>query len=153
MSVPGVVHAERLDDAGLYLHLGNDLAAIAAALPAIEAFCVQAGLTPRVANRVEVVIEEIVSNAIRHGFAPGSAQSVVLTARATEDAVLLAFDDDGAAFDPLAYAEPAPFADLETAQVGGLGIAAVRRLATVVSYTAVGGNGFPVNRLEVTLAR
>lgn len=150
----GVVHATRLDDAGLYLHLGNDITAIAAALPAIEAFCARAGVGPRLANRIEVVVEEIVSNAIRHGFTPGSAQSVVLMASATAAAVELVFEDDGMAFDPTAIAAPPAFAGLQSARLGGLGVAAVRRLATSVCHTAVSnGAGFPVNRLVVTLAR
>ena len=141
-----------LDGGRLRLHLANDLDGIAASLPMLEAFCAEAGLSPRVANRLEVVVEEVVSNAIRHGFAPGSAQSVRVEASATAEAVLLVFEDDGVAFDPLAQAPPAPFTDLESAQIGGLGIATVRRLAAQVRYFG-GAGGFPVNRLEVTLAR
>jgi anti-sigma regulatory factor (Ser/Thr protein kinase) len=146
----------RLDDSGIVLTLDNDIGEIAAALPHLEAFGAQVGLGARLQNRVEVVVEEVVSNAVRHGFSPGSAQRVRISARAEADRLVLVFEDDGQPFDPLAVRAPASLTDLASAPEGGLGIALLRRLAERVAYESprsADGDFRPVNQLTVELAR
>jgi anti-sigma regulatory factor (Ser/Thr protein kinase) len=145
-----------LDAHRLSLALGNDIAVIAEALPTLQRFAELAELPPRIANRFEVVFEEIVSNAIRHGFTKGSGQSVRVEAVAAADGLTLCFADDGKPFNPLERAEPAPLTDIQTAPSGGLGISLVRKLAASVDYQAGGPaiDAFqPVNRLTVVLTR
>ncbi len=143
------MEVRRLDAGGLVLRLANDIAEIAAALPAVEEFAALAGLVPRARNRLEVIFEELASNPIRHGFTPGSGQRLDITLTAGADVVTLVFDDDGPAFDPLARTAPAPLDDIATAPEGGLGIAMARRLAREVRYDARPGG----NRVTVVLPR
>ncbi|MEI6486501.1 MAG: ATP-binding protein [Sphingomonadales bacterium] len=114
----------------LQLRLANDIGAVAAALPCVQGFARDAELPPRLANRLEVVFEELASNPIRHGFTPGSGQSLSVSLTARPDGVRLEFEDDGPPFDPLARAAPPALDRLDTAPEGGLGIALVRRLAS-----------------------
>ena len=114
----------------LHLRLANDIAAVAAALPALQGFAQAHGLNARLSNRLEVVFEELASNAIRHGFTPGSGQSLFVRLHAINAGVRLEFEDDGRPFDPLARPLPSPLSDLGSAPEGGLGIALVRRLAS-----------------------
>jgi anti-sigma regulatory factor (Ser/Thr protein kinase) len=138
------------------MRLGNGLAAIADGGPALAEFCTRARLSARVVNRIEVIFEEVVANIVRHGFSPGSAQSIRVVAASEGDDVLLVFDDDGVPFDPTGQAPPVSFTRLADAQVGGLGVALVRRLARTVDYSRpepVDNADFrPVNRLTVRVA-
>ncbi len=109
-------------------------------------------------NRLEVIFEEVISNIVRHGFEPGSLQSIHVAARAASDSIELIIEDDGVQFDPLQLVPPKPFTTLEAAQPGGLGVALVRRLSAGVRYEApmrasatVGGFA-PHNRLIVAVA-
>jgi serine/threonine-protein kinase RsbW len=145
----------RLDRERLRLTLANDLGEIEAALPHLQAFGEAAGLGPKLQNRLEVVFEELVSNAIRHGFTPGSAQTLHVRAEVGGEGLTLVIEDDGAPFDPLARPEPAALTDIATAPVGGLGISLVAKLAARFHYEPADGaeGGFrPVNRVTVVLA-
>ncbi len=106
-------------------------------------------------HRVEVIFEEVVSNAVRHGFTPGSDQSIIVRITVGTDLIDMVFEDDGVPFDPLQAPAPAPFGALEDAKLGGLGIAMVIRLAHGVRYERPESTdaGFrPANRLTVTVA-
>lgn len=136
----------------LHLRLANDIAAVAAALPALQAFAAGHGLAPKLANRLEVVFEEVTTNAIRHGFTPGSGQSIAVLATLAGSGVQLVFEDDGPLFDPLSRPQPLPLDDLASAPEGGLGIALVRRLASRISHEQPCRQSGLNNRLIVELA-
>jgi serine/threonine-protein kinase RsbW len=139
------------------LTLDNTLDAIQACLPELERFIADHGVRPVVANRIEVIFEELVANAIRHGFTPGSAQSVQVRLSAVSDHVELTFEDDGRPFNPLDQPPPQKFKDLETATIGGLGIPLIRKMSTSVRYEvpaqAADADFRPTNRVVVTVAR
>jgi anti-sigma regulatory factor (Ser/Thr protein kinase) len=140
----------------LELALPNTLDAIQDALPALERFIAAHSLSPAVSNRVQVIFEELVSNAIRHGFAPGSSQSIRARLRASDDRVEMTFEDDGSPFNPFDQAAPPPFGPLENARVGGLGIPLVRKMSASTRYERpepTRGPFNPSNRVIVTIAR
>jgi serine/threonine-protein kinase RsbW len=152
------LRAVRRQGETLRLVLDNDLAAIEAGRLEIRAWLDPAQLSPKVTNRWEVMFEETVSNIIRHGFSRGVRHTIVVEAARTAETIDFTFDDDGSPFDPLAVAEPAPLRSLETAPLGGLGVALIRRLSSAMSYTRdpaeeTGEPGFtPRNRLKVSIA-
>jgi serine/threonine-protein kinase RsbW len=88
-------------------------------------------LDARLINRVEVVLEELVSNVVRHAKDAGN---LTIEAERTGPAVLLAVEDNGAAFNPLNMPEPAPFSTLDDAMLGGQGIPLIKRLSKSVRY-------------------
>jgi len=140
----------------LRLILDGRLAAIEDGRLAILSYREPLALDPLVINRLEVVFEEIVSNIVRHGFTPGSGQSIAVRLAVRPNAVVLTVEDDGIAFNPLDAPEPAPLTSLETAPLGGLGIALMRKLAADVRYETpswVPDAAFkPTNRLTVAIA-
>jgi serine/threonine-protein kinase RsbW len=103
------------------------------------------GLDARVINRLEVILEELISNVVRHS---AGAVQLSVAAELTDDGVELILTDDGRPFDPTAQAAPKAFTTLEEATPGGLGIAMVRRLSTSFGYSRVDG----CNRVTVVLA-
>jgi len=144
------------------LILANDLAALDASRPELERFFAAHNLDPVVSHRIDVIFEELASNAIRHGFTPGSGQSVRVRLRAGASQVELTFEDDGPPFNPIERAEPQAFRSLKDAALGGLGISLVRKLSTAMRYKRLSppaaSNGEagvfrPVNRVIVTVAR
>ena len=125
---------------------GDDPAAASlAALAAAEDFAHEAGLDARGGARLAVVVEELVSNAIRHG-AEGGAIAIDLTLEAGEGEIALALIDDGVAFDPTAernFTGP----DAETG--GGVGLALVKAWANAFRYTRDGGRNLIELRLRL----
>jgi len=88
-------------------------------------------LGARLINRVEVVLEELVSNVVRHAQDAGN---LTIEAERTGPAILLAVEDDGAAFNPLGVPEPPLFDSLGDAMLGGQGIPLIKRLSQSVRY-------------------
>lgn len=137
--------------------VANSLDALAPAVAALTAFCAARAVGPEATNRLEVIFEELASNAIRHGFTAGSGQSVHVRATARPNRVDLVFEDDGPQFNPLQLAAPAPSGTIEEAKEGGLGVALVLSLVAGVRYEAPAvrrhGDGFqPRNRMFVMVS-
>jgi serine/threonine-protein kinase RsbW len=153
LSGEGLRHAKVVVDE-LRLTLGNTLDAVEAGRAPLIAWLDGRGFSARALNRLEVVFEELVSNTVRHGFAPGSAQTIRVGARILDRDLTIVFEDDGRPFDPLQQEAPPAFSTPQAALAGGLGIQLVRRLAASVRYErpAPTGSAFsPVNRITVVL--
>jgi serine/threonine-protein kinase RsbW len=151
----GLRHAE-VADGELRLVLDNTIEAVERGrIPLLDYAQGRCG-SLKALNRLEVIFEELVSNAIRHGFRPNSAQSVQVRARATPERIELTVEDDGEPFNLLEQPAPVSPGSVEEAVLGGLGIPLVVRLSASVRYERPplsGGEGFrPINRVIVTLA-
>ncbi|MEO0649136.1 MAG: ATP-binding protein [Planctomycetota bacterium] len=97
---------------------------------------------------VDLAMEELSGNAIRHGFVGGSGRlEVLLWIR--PDIVELELADDGPPFDPTVVAAASPPLSLESAEVGGRGIAMVRALIETWGYRRQAG----WNRLRLEIPR
>jgi serine/threonine-protein kinase RsbW len=110
---------------------------------ALLAYLQPCGLDDRALNRIEVALEELVSNVVRHSV---GASFVSISASRGSGAVSVTVEDDGAAFNPLEQAEPRKFDKLENAALGGLGIGLIKRLAQSVNYVHADGQ----NRVTLT---
>ena len=119
--------------------------AVEQARRAVLAYLAPFAVEPRVVNRIEVVLEELVSNVARHA---AGASLIRVEAHADDREVGLAVIDDGAAFNPLDMDDPQAFDELENAKLGGLGIPLIRRLTQSARYARTGDR----NRLEVVFA-
>lgn len=113
-------------------------AATPAALPqAAEAFrrvLDAADVRGRARFQLELIFEEVVTNAIRYGYRDRPPGTISVSLTRDDDRVRVVFMDDGAPFDPLAQPEPAAPPSIEQAVPGGLGLVLVRRIATDLSY-------------------
>jgi serine/threonine-protein kinase RsbW len=100
--------------------------------------------------RIELVLEELVMNVVRHGHpspAVDDGSSLRLGAQRQGDHLLLCLEDDGIPFDPVASPLPAAPASLAEAPVGGLGLVLVHKSARSLRHERVGD----LNRLWVEL--
>jgi serine/threonine-protein kinase RsbW len=156
------LRSSRIIGGDLRVVLNNTLASIEDGRREIEKHLEPLALKAIVTHRLEVVFEELVANIVRHGFAPGADQTILVEVAARPGHIALTVSDDGAPFNPLEEApEPKPYESLDTARIGGLGVALVRKLSAAVRYEALGadaaidldGRAFaPTNRISVEIA-
>lgn len=119
--------------------------AIAKLLAEAAAFALIAKLAPTDRDRLAIIVEELASNAARHGM---SARKLRLTLdmSADERAIDIIIEDDGAPFDPtrrLGFSGPDP----DTG--GGVGLELVRAWCDRLAYSRDGAT----NRLILRLGR
>ena len=125
---------------------GDDPAAASlAALVAAEDFAHDAGLDARGGARLAVVVEELVSNAIRHGAADGAIM-IDLSLTEGDGEIALALVDDGVAFDPTADRN---FSGPDAESGGGVGLALVKAWANAFAYRRADGRNVIELRLRL----
>jgi anti-sigma regulatory factor (Ser/Thr protein kinase) len=135
--------------APLHLALSNTLDVLEPTRLAVNAYLAPEKLGEEALYRVELVLEEILVNVIRHAFSDGEAHCIDLTATVDADTVTLHFEDDGPAFDPRLAPEPARPTTIADASPGGLGLILVSRAAKFIDYARTEGH----NRLTIGIAR
>lgn len=121
--------------APLHLVLPASIEALPAAQARLAAYLAAAGLGARIAGRAELLLEELVTNAIRHGGLAGTDATMSLHAAiAPPGGCRLTFEDPGPPFDPSAASPPEPATRLEEARIGGLGLVLLHRMARDLVY-------------------
>lgn len=122
---------------------------IRAALEALEGLWSASGISRAVTWPVEVSLDEVLANVVRHGLAGrGEAARVELELQlepGDPPRCELRVEDDGPAFDPLAAAAPDTSLGVDERPFGGLGIELVKRLMDEVHYERAAGR----NRLRL----
>lgn len=100
---------------------------------AVESFANAHGLRPSTRHAVQVALDEIVSNAIRHGA--GSNPLRICVRICLEDqCVAVVVEDNGVPFNPLSRPRPQLERELRKRPPGGVGILFVRDLMDQLSY-------------------
>ena len=128
--------------------LGNHLAELERARRAVLEFVAPESLPARTVYRIELVLEEILTNIMRHSLRNAPTAEIALTVTSGSDGVTLTFEDPGPPFNPLEHAEPAAPASIDDARVGGWGISLVRGFADGLHYDRIEGR----NALKVRIA-
>ena len=91
-------------------------------------------LPPELVFDINVVLDELLSNIIKYGYADDAEHEVHVRLSATPAAVEIGIEDDGKAFDPLAAPAPDLTLPLSERPIGGLGLHFVRQLMDEVRY-------------------
>ena len=91
-----------------------------------------------VRHDLALVLEEVLTNVIRHGYGPGAEGRIVLSAEIDHGRLRLEVRDQARPFDPFSAAPPDLEADVADRPVGGLGIFLVLRLMDRVEYRRQG---------------
>jgi len=129
------------------LTLSNDLAELGGLREFAAEFAERNGFRGRETGRLLVILDELFSNIVRHGYDQASATGEVeVRLSFTGDCANIVFIDDGRPFNP--FAAPVPDLDLpaDLRPIGGLGIHFVRSLVDAARYSRRGGR----NRLVLT---
>ena len=103
----------------------------------IELLASRHAIPRRAQFAIDVCLEEVLVNIIRHGYAGSPDQPIIVRfAHPREDCFEFVVEDEAPPFNPLDAPEvPAP-ASLQDVRVGGLGIRLLRRFADSLEYQA-----------------
>jgi anti-sigma regulatory factor (Ser/Thr protein kinase) len=120
----------------LAVHVPGSGDGIRQAARALDRFCAERGIPPPARWKLHVILDELLSNLVRHGTQGLEAAEVeveVLLALG-EDRLTMTVVDAGPRFNPLE--QPAPRTDLplDQREPGGLGIVLVRALSEEAAY-------------------
>lgn len=115
---------------------------------AVSAWCVQQGLPDTEAARLNLMLDELVTNTVQHGYAGRADGWVALRLGREGEVVHLDLSDGAPHFDPTAQPSSVQSAvddEIETRPMGGLGVDFVRRLVLRWQHQALPAG----NRLQL----
>ena len=95
------------------------------------------GCTPKDKTKIDVAIDEILSNIANYAYQDGKG-NVTVQVDVNDKYVEVTFRDNGPAFNPLQTADPDVSLDAEERSIGGLGIFLVKKTMDQVTYTRAG---------------
>ena len=95
----------------------------------------ETGVGFAVATRIQVCLDEMLSNAVRYGYPPERAGQIEVSITVDGEDILVMVSDDGVEFNPFERELPDSLnQDLETRDIGGLGIHIVKTMANRYDY-------------------
>jgi anti-sigma regulatory factor (Ser/Thr protein kinase) len=112
--------------------LNGDLNELGRLAGEAERFCHERSLDGEVQFDLNLVLEELFINAVRHGGCEGIDQAVYVRLEAAGDEIRVEFRDRGRPFDPTTAPPP------DLSRIGGLGIHLVRGLMRDFYYERSG---------------
>lgn len=114
----------------------------------VERFCVREGVARASSLRLNLVLEELFVNTVRHGYRGECDEPVWITLETKPEAVQATYEDTGPPFNPYARL-PADAGAGTGHRVGGLGVLLTHELAASRDYAYIFGR----NRIRLALAR
>ena len=90
-------------------------------------------------NRLQVAVDEAVTNVIAHGFAGQTQAELSIDLAVDSGCFRIEVEDEGPAFDPHSVPDPDPVQLARRGQAGGLGLFLIRRIMDGVDYRYEGG--------------
>jgi len=119
--------------------LDGDLRELSRLAERVDRFCRSEGLDEDAAFELNLVLEELFSNAVRHGGCEHVKNAVAVRLRpAGGGDVEVEFRDRGAPFDPTALPRPDLTTPLGERRPGGLGVHLVRQIVRDLRYRRAG---------------
>jgi anti-sigma regulatory factor (Ser/Thr protein kinase) len=115
-------------------HLTGGLALIERVNEMFEDFAIQLGLVDGVRRTIKLVLDEMLSNTLTHGFDDEREHELEVRIEVSETRIEVTLIDDGVPFDPFGHATPDTGLPVEEREIGGLGIHLVRGVMDEVSY-------------------
>lgn len=115
----------------------------------LEGFCADAAVERQSCLKLNLVVEELFLNTVKHGHRGGSDEPVWITLSGGGEAIRITYEDRAPPFNPFASTTREMLEALaETRREGGLGVMLAHGLTTASDYAYLYGR----NRLQLTLA-
>ena len=106
----------------------------------LEGFFRDAGLQHDDCLRVNLVLEELFTNTVRHGYRGESEAPIWITLNAAQGGVKVTYEDSAPPFNPyVGLPDFAPDSTLRSRKIGGLGLLLTRKLANSRDYAYLYG--------------
>jgi len=122
----------------LHRTITNELHELQGLMLASTNFLEDRGVGETTVYRVNLALEELITNIIKHGYKDYDQHEIHVTLEVAEQEIKTVIEDDGKPFDPLAWTKKETPAALETRPVGGLGISLIKDLLDNLSYRREG---------------
>ena len=129
--------------------IGNTLTSLPPLMTTVNRFLDQHTIPSEAIFRVNLAIEEIVTNIIKYGYDDTAPHTISVNLTLFPDMIRLQLKDDGHSFDPLQTPEPNIHVPLDQRKLGGLGLHLVRETVSRIAYRRKNG----ANLLEMNIAR
>ena len=101
---------------------------------ALDAFAEKHGLERKVLIELNLILEELVTNVIYHGYEDDAEHQITIGLALDAGRLRIEVEDDGRYFDPRDVPPPDVEASLEERPCGGLGLHLVRSLVDELKY-------------------
>jgi serine/threonine-protein kinase RsbW len=128
-----------LTPAQAHIRLDADLAELERLTEWLDRFCDGHGIEDSTHYQINVAVEEVVINAIKHGQCQPAAGAIEVVLALAGEELRIDITDTGVPFNPLDLPTPDLGADIAKRKVGGLGVHLVRSLMTRVEYERLEG--------------
>lgn len=128
------------DSKTVEISLATDLSALAVLARVIQEFGAANALDETVQGRLNLMLDELVTNSITYALPKVPAPELRLRLLVDEGKVVARLEDNGDKFNPFEEApEPDPTLRLEDRPIGGLGVFLVKQFADSTAYERVDG--------------
>jgi anti-sigma regulatory factor (Ser/Thr protein kinase) len=116
--------------------ISNDLAYLSQVREAVSRSVRDGGFPPNFTNRLQIAVDEAVTNIIEHGYAGQSRGkgTIWVTIDVSKDRFRIEIADNGTTFDPNTLSDVDIVKHAETGTSGGLGVFLMRKIMDVVDY-------------------
>ena len=104
----------------------------------VEGICDELELDMHVAMKLQLAIEEMVTNVIFYAYPEGTNADIILTAESDGKELTFVLSDSGKPFDPTAKADADIDVNPMDREQGGMGILIVKNIMNEVSYQRLG---------------
>ena len=124
------------DDRRFSVTIKNEVSEIVRFQEQFAGFAAEQGITPTIMQKVQVVLEEVLSNIIFYAYDDDEDHEIDITMEIIEEHLKLTIVivDDGLPFNPLEVEKPDTGLALQDREIGGLGIHLVINLMDEVKY-------------------
>ncbi len=130
--------------------LPSRLEEIAVLAQSLEDWGEAAGVPPAVLAHMNLMLDELITNVIMHGYGGKEGGDIGIEAQAVDGALQVTLTDHAFAWDPLQAAQVDTTLGIDERAIGGLGIHFVRTLADELAYERVPAGDAPAaNRVRI----
>jgi anti-sigma regulatory factor (Ser/Thr protein kinase) len=126
-------------NASFHRTIPNDLTALEGLMNDATSFLEAEQIEPAAVYRVNLALEEIVSNIIKYGYDAPGRHEIRLALQITGEEVRAVIEDDGHEFNPLVQTVKNASIPLQERPIGGLGLELVRKLLHRLEYRRENG--------------
>ncbi len=107
------------------------------------------GIDVHVIHRIEIVVEEMITNILRHGYQGTTGGEVRVSVQRGDGCMELIFDDDAVPFDPGHLPVRDSSRSLSEVRPGGLGLLLLSKMSNEVCYERIGRRNRTLIRIGI----
>jgi anti-sigma regulatory factor (Ser/Thr protein kinase) len=130
--------------------LKNDFCELDSLCRSLEKFGKSHGLSKKCKLDLNLVLEELLTNIISHGYADEGEHFIHITISQENGVLVVCIKDDGIPFNPVTAEEPDVKRPLEEREIGGLGIHLIKQLTDDIAYERVGNQNIIILKKNIS---